>query len=130
MGPFKSFTLKQIPRGQNSHADSLAMLATSLGSNLPRVLIFEDMANSNLVKKPLMGVYSIQVEPSWMDPSVTFLKQGLLVIGYPRNRSCTSALIQGHIYCVHLVGKFRPQLIELTSFKPKLLIRFIINKTC
>ena len=28
------------------------------------------------------------------------------------------------------VGKFRPQLIELTSFKPKLLIRFIINKTC
>ena len=28
------------------------------------------------------------------------------------------------------VGKFRPQLIELTSFKPKLLIRFIMNKTC
>ena len=24
-------------------------------------------------------------------------------------------------------GKFRPRLIELTSFKPKLLIRFIIN---
>ena len=32
---FKSFTLRQIPRGQNCHADSLAMLATSLGSNLP-----------------------------------------------------------------------------------------------
>ena len=29
-----------------------------------------------------------------------------------------------------LDGKFRPQLIELTSFKPKLLIRFIMNKTC
>ena len=28
------------------------------------------------------------------------------------------------------VGKFRPQLIELTSFKPKLLIRFLMNKTC
>ena len=28
------------------------------------------------------------------------------------------------------VRKFRPQLIELTSFKPKLLIRFIMNKTC
>ena len=26
--------------------------------------------------------------------------------------------------------KSRPRLIELTSFKPKLLIRFIINKTC
>ena len=28
------------------------------------------------------------------------------------------------------VGKFRPRLIELTSFKSKLLIRFIMNKTC
>ena len=28
------------------------------------------------------------------------------------------------------VGKFRPWLIELTSFKPKLLIKFIIDKTC
>ena len=26
------------------------------------------------------------------------------------------------------VGKFRPRLIELTSYKPKLLIRFIMNK--
>nr|POE97769.1 ribonuclease hi [Quercus suber] len=32
---FKSFVLKQIPRGQNSHVDSLAMLATYLGSSLP-----------------------------------------------------------------------------------------------
>ena len=29
-----------------------------------------------------------------------------------------------------IVRKFRPQLIELTSFKSKLLIRFIMNKTC
>ena len=28
------------------------------------------------------------------------------------------------------VGKFRPQLIEITSFKPKLLIRLIMNKLC
>ena len=28
------------------------------------------------------------------------------------------------------VGKFRPRLIELTSFKPKLLIKFIMNKSC
>ena len=60
----KSFTLRQIPRGQNSHADSLAMLATSLGSNLPRVIIVEDMAHPNFIKKPLVGVHSIQVGPS------------------------------------------------------------------
>ena len=28
------------------------------------------------------------------------------------------------------VGKFRPRLLKLTSFKPKLLIRFIMNKPC
>ena len=61
---FKSFTLRQIPRGQNYHVDSLAMLATSLGSNLPRVVIVEDMANSSLMKKPLVGVHSIQVKPT------------------------------------------------------------------
>ena len=28
------------------------------------------------------------------------------------------------------IGKFRPWLIELISFNPKLLIRFIMNKRC
>ena len=54
------------------------MLATSLGSNLPWFIIVENIANSSLVKKPLVGVHSIHVRPSWMDPLVTFLKQGLL----------------------------------------------------
>ena len=31
---------------------------------------------------------------------------------------------------VQIVGKFRLRLIELTSLKPKLLIRFIMNKPC
>ena len=56
---FRSFTLKQIPKGQNFHANSLAMLETSLGSNLPQIVIVEDMASSCLMKKPLVGVYSI-----------------------------------------------------------------------
>ncbi|XP_075633763.1 uncharacterized protein LOC142606247 [Castanea sativa] len=46
---FKGFVLKQIPRGQNSHVVSLAMLATSLGSSLPRVVAVEDMDSSNLM---------------------------------------------------------------------------------
>ncbi|XP_075650056.1 uncharacterized protein LOC142620585 [Castanea sativa] len=75
---FESFTLKQILRGQNSHIDSLVILAMSLGSNLPRVVIVEDMASSSLVKKPLVGVHNIQVGLSWIDPLVIFLKQELL----------------------------------------------------
>ena len=64
----------QIPRGQNSHADFLAMLATSLGSNLPRVVIVEDMDGSSLTRGPSVGVHSLQVGPSWMDPIVNFLE--------------------------------------------------------
>ena len=58
---FRSFVLKQIPRGQNSHADSLAMLATSLRSILPQVVIVKDMTTSSLEEKPLVGVHTIQV---------------------------------------------------------------------
>ncbi|XP_075655165.1 uncharacterized protein LOC142625380 [Castanea sativa] len=78
LNKFKSFVVKQIPRGQNPHADSLAMLATSLGSKLPQVVLAEDMINSNLASMPAVDIHSIQVGPSWMDPIVTFLKQGIL----------------------------------------------------
>ena len=40
---FEAFYIKQIPRSQNSHADLLAMFATSSGSGLPRVIIVEDL---------------------------------------------------------------------------------------
>lgn len=70
--------LKQIPRGQNSYADSLAMLTTSLGSTFPRVVIIEDLANSSLGRVSMVGVCNLSVGPSWMDPIVTFLEQGLL----------------------------------------------------
>ena len=43
--------------------------------------------------------------------------------------SCTHYTSYSLLNFVH-VGKFRPQIKELTSFKPKLLIRFIMNKTC
>jgi len=75
---FNNFTLRQIPRGQNSHADSLAILATSLGSNLPRVIIVEDLVAPNRDDQPLIRVHSIQVGASWMDPLVSFLKDGSL----------------------------------------------------
>ena len=40
---FDSFDLQHIPRGGNTHADSLATLATSSDQNLPRVILIEDL---------------------------------------------------------------------------------------
>ena len=40
---FEFFTLQQILRSRNTHADSLATLATSFGQGLPRVILVEDL---------------------------------------------------------------------------------------
>ena len=71
--------MKKIPRGRNSHADSLAMLATSLCLSLPWVVVVEDMNSSSLTKVSSVGVYSIHVRTSRMDPIVTFLQKGVLL---------------------------------------------------
>ena len=40
---FDSFNLLHVPRSGNAHADPLAMLATSLAQDLPRVILVEDL---------------------------------------------------------------------------------------
>ncbi|XP_075655219.1 uncharacterized protein LOC142625449 [Castanea sativa] len=61
---FKRFQVRQIPRGQNAHADSLAMLATSLGSKLPRMVMVEDLLTSSLTGISAVLVHSIRVGPN------------------------------------------------------------------
>ena len=48
---FESFDLSHIPRSGNTHADSLATLATSLAQNLPQVIIVEDLCTPTPMKK-------------------------------------------------------------------------------
>ncbi|XP_075663287.1 uncharacterized protein LOC142632848 [Castanea sativa] len=78
LGLFKSFKVRQILRGQNAHADSLAMLATSLGSKLPWMVMVEDLLTSSLTSIPVVEVHNIRVGSSWMDLIVTFLQCGVL----------------------------------------------------
>ncbi|XP_075640353.1 uncharacterized protein LOC142612114 [Castanea sativa] len=78
LGLFESFKIQQVPRGHNTHADSLAMLATSLGSKLPRMVMVEDLLTSSLTSISAVRVHSIHVGPSWMDPIIAFLQHGIL----------------------------------------------------
>lgn len=39
---FEIFSIKQVPRSRNAHANSLATLATSLGEGVPRIIMVED----------------------------------------------------------------------------------------
>ena len=61
---FESFDLQHIPRGGNTHADSLATLATSLTQNLPRVILVEDLGKPSGGKGIMIYVPHVRVGPS------------------------------------------------------------------
>ena len=76
---FYSFTLEQVPRSKNSHANLLATLATSSKEKLMRIILVEDHATPAYDTQILVGVHFMRVGLSWMDPVVTFLKEGTLL---------------------------------------------------
>ncbi|XP_050267271.1 uncharacterized protein LOC126712106 [Quercus robur] len=75
---FESFDLSHIPRGENTHADSLATLATSSVRNFPRLIIVEDLCTPTSPEKDVCQVYQTSLAPSWMDPILKFLESDIL----------------------------------------------------
>ena len=61
---FDSFNLLHIPRSGNTHADSLATLATSLAQSLPRVILVEDLCKPLITKREVIHVHQVRVGPS------------------------------------------------------------------
>ena len=70
--------MSHIPRGENTHADSLATLATSSARNLPRVIIVEDLCTPTPARKDMLQVHQVNLAPSWMDPILLFLERDIL----------------------------------------------------
>ena len=75
---FDYFDLSHIPRGENTHADSLATRATSSAQNLPRVIIVEDLCTPTPTRKDLLQIHQVNLGPSWMDPILLFLERDIL----------------------------------------------------
>ena len=48
---FESFNLTHVPRSENTHADSLATLATSFAHDLPRIILVEALYQTSPVKR-------------------------------------------------------------------------------
>ena len=101
-----------IPRSGNTHADSLATLATSSTHGLPWVILVEDLCKPIEVEKEVARIHQVRVGPSWMDLIVLFLKEDILLeekskvnevrrkdpsSGCPRIKNCTSVLFLGRI---------------------------------
>ena len=75
---FESFNLTHISRSANTHADSLATLATSSAHNLPRMILVEDLVQASPIRRNLAQVHQIRKSPSWMDPIKNFLQNDIL----------------------------------------------------
>ena len=75
---FESFSLLHIPRSGNTHANSLATLATSLAQSFPRVILIEDLCKPTEETRKAVHVHQVKVRPSWMDPIVLFLREDIL----------------------------------------------------
>ena len=75
---FNLFSLSHISRSGNTHADSLATLATSSAGKLHRIILIEHLSKASKVAKDMVRAHEVRVGPSWMDPIVTFLKDDIL----------------------------------------------------
>ena len=74
---FDSFDLLHVPRSGNTHADSLAMLATSSAQHLARVILVEDLYRP-IEAREVARIHQIRVWPSWMDSIIRFLREDIL----------------------------------------------------
>ena len=70
--------MSHVPRGGNTHANSLATLATSLAQDLPRVILVEDLCTLTSLHKDMPRIHQINLGPSWMDPISLYLKRDIL----------------------------------------------------
>ena len=61
---FESFNLSHIPRSGNTHANSLATLATSSAQSLPQVILVEDLCKPTKVRKEVVHVHQVRIGPS------------------------------------------------------------------
>ena len=74
---FNPFDLLHVPKSDNAHADSLAMLATSSAQDLPRVILVKDLYRPSRTRDTVQ-INQIKAGPSLMDSIIQFLKEDIL----------------------------------------------------
>ena len=75
-GTFQKFKITQIPRADNTEADSLARLASSEGLDLKRSIYLESLPRPSI--EEAQPVCPIDQTASWMTPIFAYLRDGTL----------------------------------------------------
>ena len=61
---FDLFSLSHVSRSGNTHADSLATLATSSTGSLPQVILVEHLDRASEVAKGMIHIHEVRVGPA------------------------------------------------------------------
>ena len=75
---FEVFDISHVPRGGNTHADSLATLTTSSAQDLPCVILVEDLCTPTSLHKNMPRIHQISLGLSWMDLISLYLERDIL----------------------------------------------------
>ena len=70
--------MSHVPRSGNTHADSLATLATSSAQDFPRVVLVEDLYTHTSVHHNAPRIHQIKLGSTWMDSISLFLEKDVL----------------------------------------------------
>ena len=74
---FSRCDFKQIPKSENSHTNSLATLASVVAFQFKREVLVEHIPKPS-IRKPDEEVFRLDSSLGWMDPIISFLKDGTL----------------------------------------------------
>ncbi|XP_034201917.1 uncharacterized protein LOC117616643 [Prunus dulcis] len=126
---FQAYEIKQIPRGENSHADALARLASAINDKVGRKVPVEILTQPSTVTSEACAV---RYEDTWMSPIYLYLTNGTLPEDKAqarklRYRSARYTVINDVLY---KRGYTTPYLKCLTAEQGEYILREIHSGVC
>ncbi|XP_034198943.1 uncharacterized protein LOC117614289 [Prunus dulcis] len=126
---FQAYEIKQIPRGENSHADALAPLASAINDKVGRKVPVEILAQPSTVASETC---TVRYEDTWMSPIYSYLTNGTLPEDKAqarklRYRSARYTVVNNVLY---KRGYTTPYLKCLTAEQGDYVLREIHNGVC
>ncbi|CAL9019626.1 unnamed protein product [Prunus brigantina] len=73
-----TFTIQQVPRAKNTHADALASLGSALDTQFRRSIPVEHLDQPSIEEIEPIDSMQIDEDPSWQDPIIDYLVNGNL----------------------------------------------------
>ncbi|CAL9000311.1 unnamed protein product [Prunus brigantina] len=70
---FPTFTIQQVPRAENAHADALASLGSALDTQFRRSIPVEHLDQPSIEEAEQPDLMQIDEDPSWQDPIIDYL---------------------------------------------------------